>query len=234
MNRLYQKNEIGFAILWIVIYVVGMSSADSISESIGIAKIVTLPLIAAMSLFLYVWLKKYGLQEKYGLCKAKRSGKEFLFFIPLLLVIFLQLAEGISINHPASALMNFVFMLFVGFMEELIFRGFLFKAMEPDGLKSAVIVSAFTFGIGHIVNLFNGSQDMTLTLLQIVFAVFFGFCMVFLFYKGGSLLPCIAAHGFFNAFNAIAPSSIHFPVLVIQMVLLAAYSFYLYRLADLK
>ena len=118
MNRLYQKNEIGFAILWIVIYVVGMSSADSISESIGIAKIVTLPLIAAMSLFLYVWLKKYGLQEKYGLCKAKRSGKEFLFFIPLLLVIFLQLAEGISINHPASALMNFVFMLFVGFMEE--------------------------------------------------------------------------------------------------------------------
>ena len=35
MNKLYQKSEISFAVLWIVMYVVLSSVADQISESIG-------------------------------------------------------------------------------------------------------------------------------------------------------------------------------------------------------
>lgn len=49
-------------------------------------------------------------------------------------------------------------MLCVGFIEELIFRGFLFKAMAKDGIKSAIIVSSITFGLGHIINLVNGAE----------------------------------------------------------------------------
>ena len=37
------------------------------------------------------------------------------------------------------------------------FRGLLFTAIAKDNVKSAVVISSVTFGIGHIINLFNGS-----------------------------------------------------------------------------
>ena len=62
-------------------------------------------------------------------------------------------------------------MLCVGFLEEVIFRGLLFQAIAKDNIKSAVIISSVTFGIGHIINLFNGSgMDLVNNLCQIVFA----------------------------------------------------------------
>ncbi|MBD5536303.1 MAG: CPBP family intramembrane metalloprotease [Lachnospiraceae bacterium] len=60
----------------------------------------------------------------------------------------------------------------VGFIEEVIFRGFLFKALAENNVKSAVIISSVTFGLGHLVNLFNGSgMDLINNLCQICFAI---------------------------------------------------------------
>jgi membrane protease YdiL (CAAX protease family) len=99
-------------------------------------------------------------------------------------------------------------MLCVGFLEELIFRGFLFKAMEKDGIKSAIIVSSVTFGIGHIVNLINGSGATLLpNLCQVVSAIAIGFLFVVMFYRGKSLLPCILAHQFINITSFFANES---------------------------
>lgn len=58
-------------------------------------------------------------------------------------------------------------MLCVGFSEEAIST-----AIAKDNIKSAVIISSVTFGIGHIINLFNGSgMDLVSNLCRIVFAV---------------------------------------------------------------
>ncbi len=96
-------------------------------------------------------------------------------------------------------------MFCVGFVEEVIFRGFLFKAMEKDGIKSAIIVSSVTFGIGHLVNLFNGSgMELVNNLCQICFAIAVGFLLVTIFYRGGSLLPCIIVHSGINTLNIFA------------------------------
>ena len=95
-------------------------------------------------------------------------------------------------------------MLNIGFIEEIIFRGFLFRMMAKSNLRSAVIVSALTFGVGHIVNLLNGAELIP-TLLQIAYAVSIGFLFVVLFHKSGSLIPCIVTHSLVNAlsvFNA--------------------------------
>jgi membrane protease YdiL (CAAX protease family) len=94
-------------------------------------------------------------------------------------------------------------MICVGFLEEIIFRGFLFKGMAKKNVKSAIIVSSITFGIGHIVNLLNG-QPLLETLLQIIFALAVGFVLVTLFYKGKSLIPCIAFHSINNSLSAIS------------------------------
>ena len=73
--------------------------------------------------------------------------------------------------------------------------------MARTNVKSAIIVSSLTFGIGHIVNLFNGQQPIE-TLVQIVFAVAVGFTLVIIFYKGRSLLPCILFHSINNSLSA--------------------------------
>ena len=91
-------------------------------------------------------------------------------------------------------------MINVGFIEEIIFRGFLFKMMAKDNIKSAIIISAITFGIGHIVNLLNGA-DLIPTLMQICYAISIGYLFVIIFYKSKSLIPCIITHSLVNSLS---------------------------------
>lgn len=88
-------------------------------------------------------------------------------------------------------------------MEEIIFRGFLFRAMEKDNLRSAIVVSAVTFGAGHIVNLAH-TADTLGVLLQVCYAIAIGFMYTIIVYKGGSLWPCIMSHMFVNGSSVFA------------------------------
>ena len=122
----------------------------------------------------------------------------------LALVCLYKLVFSPSLRFSAVESITFVVsMLCVGFLEELIFRGFLFRAIEKENLARAIVISSVTFGIGHIVNLLNG-QDLLETVGQVIFAVFVGFALVILFHKGKSLVPCIVFHGVFNALSVVA------------------------------
>lgn len=89
-------------------------------------------------------------------------------------------------------------MINVGFIEEVIFSGFLFKMMAKENVKRAMIVSALTFGIGHIVNLLNGAEFIS-TIMQVCYAVCLGYLFVVIFYKSKFLIPCIVIHGVINS-----------------------------------
>lgn len=205
MKKIYQKSEIWFAIIWIIIYVFGASAADSISKSIGLAKVITLPFLLITGGFLLIWIKKNGLMEYYGLCKTPFPAKKFLYWIPLFVIFSINLWFGVTLKTGiAEAIVYVCFMLCVGFVEEIIFRGLLFKAMSRDNIKSAVIVSSVTFGLGHIVNLINGNGELLPTILQICYAIAVGFLFVVLFYRGKSLIPCILAHSINNALSTFA------------------------------
>lgn len=204
MKKLYEKSKIWFAVVWIILYVVGTSLVENLSESIGQPKLLTLVFHAAMTLVILLFLKGQKAFREYGLCKAKYSAKSFLFYIPLIAVSTVNFWYGVKMNMPIPETVFYVLsMVCVGFLEEIIFRGFLFKAMAKDGLTSAIIVSSVTFGIGHIVNLINGSgAELIPNLCQVVYAIAFGYLCVILFHRGGSLIPCIAAHSFVNATSA--------------------------------
>ena len=198
MQKLYKKSELIVSIVLIVIYVVGASAGDSLSLTIGHPKSLTLMFFIIFSAFILHFLTKEKLLKKYGLCKTAIHPKKLLYFIPLMFLCALNIVTGISITKTEPAIVIEVLsMLFVGFLEEIIFRGFLFKAMAKNNLKSVVIVSSLTFGIGHIVNLINGAQIVP-TLCQIVGATGFGFMCVIIFIKSKSLLPCIITHSVFN------------------------------------
>ncbi len=223
MIKLYNKSEIGFAILWIIIYIFGTSVTDSISAIIGIPKIVTLVFYLALTVFSLSLLNKNGLLKKYGICKTNIKPSKFLYFIPIPVMISSNLWYDVEINSKVyEILINVLLMLCVGYLEELIFRGFLFKAMAKDNVKSAIIVSSVTFGIGHIINLFNGSgMSLVANLCQIVSAVVFGFLFVVIFYRGKTLLPCIVTHSGINAFGVLVNEADITPQkhIVVSMVL---------------
>lgn len=208
MKRIYDKNELNFALIWIGVYVVLLSVCDSVSGKIGIAKIVTVPVCIVLTLIMYFWIGKNGLKEKYGLCSFRASAKKFLYFIPLVLLASINLWWGIQLNMTlGETVLYVVSMLCVGFLEEVIFRGFLFKAICKTNVKQAVIISSVTFGVGHIVNLLNG-RDIPETLIQICYAVAFGFLFTIIFYMGKSLWPCIITHSVINSLSVFANENV--------------------------
>lgn len=207
MNKVYKKSEVTFAIILIIIYVVGTSISESITESIGIVKLVPAIFHIIFSIAVLVWIIKSGYVEKYGLTVPKYKLVRAWFFIPLIAVACFGLAFGIKLSYsPFETVLFVVSMVCVGFLEEIIFRGFLFTGMVKTNVKSAVIVSSVTFGIGHIVNLFNG-QNVIETIVQIVFAIAVGFALVAIFYKGKSLLPCIVFHALNNSLSAFTKTN---------------------------
>lgn len=206
MTKLYKQSELGFALMWIGIYVVATSIFEELSRMIGIENLAPAIFTLAISVFLFLWIRKNRLFKAFGLCKPLVRVNRFLWFVPLIVITVSNLWFGIQMHFSVVGTFFFVIkMLCVGFLEELIFRGFLFQAMRRSSVKWAVIVSSVTFGIGHIVNLFNGSGMTGLdTLLQILTAIAFGFMYVVIFYRGGSLLPCILSHGILNALSAFS------------------------------
>lgn len=204
MKKIYDKNELTFALIWIGIYVVLLSAADSVSETVGTAKAVTAPACIVLTLIMYLWIRRNDLKKKYGICSFEGSAKKYLYFIPLVLLASVNLWWGFQLNLTLiESALYVVSMLCVGFLEEVIFRGFLFKAICKTNVKQAIIISSVTFGLGHIVNLLNG-RDIPETLIQICYAVAIGFLFTIIFYKGKSLWPCIITHSVINSLSAFA------------------------------
>lgn len=204
MTKIYNKNKLTFALIWIGIYVVLASVADSLSDTIGISKIITAPLLITMSVVIYVWLSKNNLNKEYGLVRTDGKKSSMLYFVPLVILITANLWNGVTLNMPIiDTVFYIISMIFVGFLEEIIFRGFLFKSICESGVKKAFIISSVTFGIGHIVNLLNGAELLP-TILQIISAICIGFLFTLIFYKTKSLWACIITHSIFNSLSAFA------------------------------
>lgn len=236
MKTLYQKNEVLFSIIWIVIYVVGTSIADNISTLLGVAKSVTLLFHVILSVALYLWIKQNNLFVKYGLFFTDIPAKKFLYYSPLVLLVSCNLWFGFKMNFSTNESILYVLSMFcVGFLEEVIFRGLLFKAMAQDNIRDAIIISSITFGIGHIINLINGSGvDLVSNICQVIYAIAIGFLFVILFYRGKSLIPCIITHGLFNALSAFGnnPDSyiIEIAVSIILSIIAISYALILLKI----
>lgn len=229
MYNLYRKSPENFALSWIGIYCIIQSLSNGISNRIGIPKSANAVLALIQSAYLLWWLRKNGLMKAFCLQKPSQKAKNMLFYIPLILISVSNLWLGIS-NHllPAALVFHILLMLCVGFLEELIFRGFLFEALREKNLKTAVTVSSLTFGAGHILNLFNGSgMSLGNVLFQILYAILVGFLFVEIYLRSGSLIPCILTHQAVNILSAFssqqASQTQHLTVRVIEFILILFY-----------
>ena len=199
MKKLYEKKEILFAVLWIVAYCVIMSA---LKGEFGYESIWMLLGLIAFTVGITLFVKSNSLIKKYGLNGFPKDMKRYLFFIPMFILATGNIWDGFSLSFNGSKLVIATLsMILVGFVEEMIFRGFLFKAMlANDKPVSAIIVSAVTFGIGHIVNLLTGQATFD-TIMQVIFAISWGFILTMAFYRSESLIPCIITHSLVDALS---------------------------------
>lgn len=150
-----------FTLVWIGLYVVVMNIAlqfcegfDDLSSKTAQQVMVPVIYICALAVF-----QQFGsfvtVFPKNSVCAISivtLSG----FSIPLIIMSCVNLKNGLGLNAPAAvSLLMMVNLAVAGYVEEIVFRGFLFWAMAKDNPRSAIIVSAITFGAGHVVNLAN-------------------------------------------------------------------------------
>lgn len=231
MKKLYTRSPLWFSLAAIAVYV---GIIGNIRANLGDGSAVMLVSLAVLTALFWLFLRREGLLEHYGLTFWPDSRK-FLFFIPFLLLGFMNLVLGIKPHFDLmTQVCAMVSMALVGFLEELIFRGFLFRAIEPENHRRALIISAVTFGAGHIVNLLTG-QAAPDTFLQIGYAIAIGFAFVLVFDRSGSLWPCIVTHSLIDMTstlsNAESPAMPLFDIVgsIFIVVLCSAYCLYIVR-----
>ena len=203
IKKLYENHETAFCLVLIAVYViinsVCLQSFDTTDLRCALVNLVFSGILLALILHLRQAVF-------YGL-KCVREPRQYAWFLPLVLIASVNLWGGISArNSTGEILIHVITMLSVGFSEEIIFRGFLFRMVEKSNLRAAMLVSALTFGLGHIVNLLNGAAVLP-TLLQLCYAAALGWLFVVIFHKSGSLLPCILTHGVLNALSIFCVES---------------------------
>lgn len=163
MKKLYEKSELTFAIVCIVIFSILQSLANPLNKIIGIESSANAFFNIILTVILVFFIKKNELFEKYGLCKTSIPARKFLWYLPLFLLASHNLWNGVTVNFPLADTVCYIcYMLCVGFVEEVLFRGFLFNAIA------------------------------------------IGFLFVTIYYRGGTLLPCIITHSAIDAVSAFA------------------------------
>ena len=202
MRKFYETKPVLFAILWIVVYVVLIAP---LRGRFGDGSLQMLLGLVAISAAMLAVIRLLGIQKELGMTRWLQNGRALLWLLPMWVLSTGNLWGGVSLRYDAiTSVMAVLSFLLVGVAEEIIFRGFLFNGMRKTGrLTVAIVVSAITFGMGHMVNLLTGHATAE-TLVQMIFAVAWGFLFTFAYLKGGSLLPCIAIHGLIDAFSVFA------------------------------
>lgn len=225
MTKTFEKHETKFCILLIIVYLVINSVCIQFFGETSAVGFIANTVLSACLIAIILKLKR---ADYYGLRKVKNL-RQYLYFFPLAIIVSVNLWSGVNINNsPSEIIFHILTMLNIGFIEEIIFRGFLFKMMAKSNVKSAIIVSAVTFGAGHIVNLINGA-DLIPTLIQICYATSIGYLFVVIFNKSKSLVPCIITHSLVNSlsvFNVENTLSLYVAPVILTIIPLV-YAFYI-------
>lgn len=231
MKKLNQVSPIWHAVIWILAYVVLVPIGDWLSELVGEPNSVTAPLLVVLSIVLIFYVSRNGWLRYYGL-RSFRSADftRTLLYLPLLAIVLMQYAKGWRADLDVTAvLLIIVLMVCVGFIEELVFRGFLFRAiLAKSTLTRAIIISGVTFGIGHIVNLARGYTGAD-QIIQIGFGVVLGIVLALLFAVTGTIVPLIIFHTLLNISGNLTASNTDWDMimLVVTTVISAGYAVYL-------
>ena len=102
MKKLYEKNELTFAIVWIVVYCVLQSVANPLNKLIGVDYSASAVFCVLQTIVLFAFIRKNNLQKRYGLCKSQVPAWRFLYYVPLLILAAGNLWNGVTLNYSPA------------------------------------------------------------------------------------------------------------------------------------
>lgn len=121
---------------------------------------------------------------------------------------------GIDTGTALVYVAAFVVCVLAPLAEEFLFRGFVFTALRSWGVPVAACISGLIFGGIHITNYLG--EPVALAAASLVTLSSFGIILALLFWKTGSLIPCIVLHAINNsvAFGVMQEWTWQIPVLM--------------------
>jgi uncharacterized protein len=227
LKKLYEES-----LFWLGIYLVLNIVTGNIAGVMGIENhlVSAIPNLI-LAVICYLYLKRTGKAEHIGLfTRSTEKPSVMLYYLPLLILPFLNLTYGfntsLSITEIAILLVMYIG---VGFMEEVIFRGLMFKELVAKWNRYIVVAFiSFTFAIGHIISMVAIGQSSADTVLQIVNAFVVGIMFMVVILASGNLTICIFAHILYNfVANISMVNSTHTEIIVLNTIITALYTAYL-------
>jgi hypothetical protein len=142
-----------------------------------------------------IGFKKERIPLQIGIGVLLAVSMSLVFTVFPILLGFKEMVGSTYYTQVWKFVYEFIYAIFgVGLVEELIFRGYIFKKLLEikDAKWFAIIISSVLFGIFHI---FNGN------IIQVFMTAFLGFlfCIFREKIKGCSLISLIIVHGMYDA-----------------------------------
>lgn len=134
-----------------------------------------------------------------GLQRPNSGRSLWLAWLPMVYIV-LALALALVVHLPPLSVLGWVLLntAFVGFSEELMFRGVLFQAFRHSrSIWPAVLLSSFLFGAVHSLNVFM-TGNLQFALIQSGAAFLSGLIFIALRLRTGSLWPSIVVHALWD------------------------------------
>jgi membrane protease YdiL (CAAX protease family) len=184
-----------FALNVCLLYLIGKPFISSIFYYAGldkpwrdfIAEIIIIGLTVIMALITRKDNPSYGIQK--GTYKGSLK-----YIIPLSLLALMLTPYFFLIPMEEPIVPAVFHIIYIGIMEELIFRGLIYRAAEVlTNEHKTIIISSILFGLFHLVNL-SGDNAVAYVLLQVAFTAFIGLGFAALRAKTRSILAGVLIH----------------------------------------
>lgn len=120
MKKRYEKNEILFAVIGIVLYCAVMTT---LKGKYGYQSIIMLLGISVFAICISLFVKVNYFETKCGISSWPGNTKKYLYFIPMWILATGNLWDGFALSyHGAELVFAVLSMIIVGFVEEMLFQ----------------------------------------------------------------------------------------------------------------
>ena len=141
--------------------------------------------------------------------------------LPLTVLTVTAFSVGGFPARPVSSVIGWaLFAALIGFVEEMVYRGWFLSLLLPRGRTTAVLVSSALFAVSHAVNALAG-QDTATSIRQISFAFLFGILAALLYLVLGNLWVAIVFHALHDLVQFLGAASTSATIDVVSMMLVA-------------
>lgn len=188
----------------LVLFIAGMISSIFSVES----KLTFMLGFMVVAIVLIIYIINNKKWKEYGFIPDKINKKELLYILPLFIIAFMPLITGVDMSIEISIVFyTITYMVFVAFVEETIYRGIIFNALESKGNKFAIVLSAIFFGASHLLSI-SGGKDIVETSYQVIFAIIMGMVLALVILLTRNIYFCIAYHLINNVIVSISLTSV--------------------------